>query len=232
MGTGRPTDLGVVIVAAGFGNRFGDAGKVFATLAGRALLEHSLQIFSAHDRVEEIVLVLGDHTLERGRELVARLEMQRVTLVAGGATRTDSVRAGVAVLDPAIAFVAVHDAARPLLSSELFQRLIDAATRVGAAVPVVSVTDTVYVASPSGVVDGVLDRSTLRAAQTPQIARRDWLEDVLDVASDLATDEGSLLHAAGYPVALVDGDPENIKITQPCDLLVAEAILAARGRVV
>jgi 2-C-methyl-D-erythritol 4-phosphate cytidylyltransferase len=229
-GGSEAVDLGVVLVAAGSGTRFGDADKVFAPLAGRPLLEHSLRLFAGQQRVRQIVVVLGEHTLERGRKLACGID-PHVTAVIGGATRTDSVRVGVAALAPDVRLVAVHDAARPLLSLDMLQRLIDAAARVGAAVPVVPISDTVYITGTAGNLERIPDRSALRAAQTPQVARRDWLERVL-VTSDAATDEGSLLHAAGYPVALVDGDPENIKITLPRDLRLAESILAAHQAVI
>ncbi|MEX2314906.1 MAG: 2-C-methyl-D-erythritol 4-phosphate cytidylyltransferase, partial [Thermomicrobiales bacterium] len=123
--------------------------------------------------------------------------------------------------------VVVHDAARPLVTAALAQRVIDAALASGAAVPVVPVSDTLHTVSPDGTLAATLDRSNLRAAQTPQVARRDWLEHACRVAAG-TTDEGGLLTAAGYPVTLVDGDPGNLKITWPEDLALAEAILALR----
>jgi 2-C-methyl-D-erythritol 4-phosphate cytidylyltransferase len=221
--------VGAVIVAAGSGTRFGDADKVFAPLGGRPLLDYSARLFAADAGIGHVVIVLGAHTLERGQALAKELG-ERVSVVIGGATRTDSVRAGVLALDPSIELVAVHDAARPLVSSGLLRRLIDAAVEVGAAIPAVPLVDTVYLAGQNGALEALLDRSRLRAAQTPQLARRDWLMQVLsnDAA---ATDEGSLLHAAGYPVQLIEGEPENLKITLPRDLLIAEAILTDRERV-
>jgi len=221
---------GVVIVAAGSGTRFGVQDKVFAPLASLPMVEHSLRVFLSHASVCEIVLVMGTHTLDRGRDLAARFG-SRVQVAVGGATRLESVRAGVVALDATIGMIVIHDAARPLVTSALFNRLHDMATSTGAAVPVVQVADTIYVADAAGALDRVADRSVLRAAQTPQIARRDWLELALAGAS-VATDEGSLLHAAGYPVALVDGDPGNIKVTLPSDLILAEVILAARKEAV
>jgi 2-C-methyl-D-erythritol 4-phosphate cytidylyltransferase len=218
--------LGVVIVAAGSGARFGASDKVFAPLAGRPLVEHSLAIFAAYPGVRLIVLVLGAHTLDRGRGLVAELGLQRVRLMLGGATRCESVRAGVEGLGDDVDLVAVHDAARPLVCAELVARVVAGAQATGAAVPAIPLSDTVHVAA-SGFIGATLDRAQLRAAQTPQVARREWLLRALAVAQ-APTDEGGVLHAAGYPVALVAGDPANIKITHPDDLVVAEAILASR----
>jgi 2-C-methyl-D-erythritol 4-phosphate cytidylyltransferase len=137
------------------------------------------------------------------------------------------VRAGLAALTVACTHVAVHDAARPLVTATLVERVIKAALGDGAAVPVVPVGDTLHVISLEGTILSTPDRSGLRAAQTPQVARRDWLERAYRVA-DGTTDEGGLLHAAGYPVRLVDGDPTNLKITWPADLALAEALLATR----
>lgn len=225
------SEFGVVIVAAGSGTRFGDADKVFAPLGSSTVLEHTLRPFLVSpDMVRQIVLVMGAHTLERGRELAARLG-ERVSVVQGGATRTASVRIGVNALDPAVTLVAVHDAARPLLSIELLDGLIDVAAHTGIAIPALPVSDTIYVVADDSHLDYVADRTTLAAVQTPQIARRDWLEQVL-AGAESATDEGSLLHAAGHYVTVILGDLDNIKITHPRDLIVAEAILAARQVVV
>ncbi|HMM42187.1 MAG TPA: 2-C-methyl-D-erythritol 4-phosphate cytidylyltransferase, partial [Thermomicrobiales bacterium] len=136
-----------------------------------------------------------------------------------------STRAGLAYL-PDAGIVVVHDAARPLLDDALIDRIIAASRKVGAAIPVVPVSDTLHRTTPDGRSAGVVDRETLAAAQTPQAARRDWLVDALDRAGQ-ATDEGGMLQAAGYPVALVAGDARNLKITWPLDLTIARSILAA-----
>lgn len=219
--------LGVVIVAAGSGVRFGDTGKALAPLAGRPVLAWSLSVFATLPLVSEIVVVAGSHTRSGCETLLDETRDPRVSVVCGGATRADSVRAGLTALTSACTHVAVHDAARPLVTAALVQRVVDAAVASGAAVPVVPVGDTLHVISSDATILSTPDRGGLRAAQTPQVARRDWLERAYRVA-DGATDEGGLLHAAGYPVRLVDGDPVNLKITWPADLVLAEALLAAR----
>lgn len=224
--TAAPT-LGVVIVAAGSGVRFGDAGKALALLAGRPLLAWSLSLFAGLPATHEIVVVAAGHTRERCATLLAALHQPCVSVVLGGETRADSVRSGLSALSPDWTHVAVHDAARPLLTTSLAQRVIDAAFATGAAVPVVPVSDTLHAIAPNGTLASTPERDTLRAAQTPQVARRDWLEDAYRATAG-TTDEGGLLHAAGYPVRLVDGDPANLKITLPSDLAFAEALLAAR----
>lgn len=219
--------LGVVIVAAGSGVRFGDTDKALVSLAGKPLLAWSLSLFAALPQTRELVIVAGAHTLERCQALLEASCRTHASVVPGGATRADSVRTGLAALSAAVSHVAVHDAARPLVSAPLVQRVIDAAVATGAAVPVVPVSDTLHGISPDGMLAWTPERDNLRAAQTPQIARRDWLEAACRAASR-TTDEGGLLHAAGYPVALVAGDPDNLKITWPQDLALAEALLAAR----
>lgn len=219
--------LGVVIVAAGSGVRFGDAGKALVLLAGRPLLAWSLSLFAALPATNEIVVVAAEHTLDRCEALLTELQRTRASVVRGGETRADSVRSGLAALSAGCSHVAIHDAARPLVTAALAQRVIDAALATGAAVPTVPVSDTLHVISPDGTIASTPNRDSLRAAQTPQVARRDWLEHACQLATG-TTDDGGLLHAAGYPVALVDGDPGNLKITWPADLALAEALLAAR----
>lgn len=224
--TAAPT-LGVVIVAAGSGQRFGDSGKALAPLAGRPLLAWSLTLFAALPVTHEIVVVAAEHTLDRCTSLLAEVCTTRAAVTLGGATRADSVRAGLAALRSDCSHVAVHDAARPLVTAALVQRVVNAAVITGAALPVVPVSDTLHVIAAGDTIASTLDRHALRAAQTPQVARRDWLEHAYRIAA-ATTDEGGLLHAAGYPVALVDGDSGNLKITWPTDLKLAEALLAAR----
>jgi 2-C-methyl-D-erythritol 4-phosphate cytidylyltransferase len=221
------SQIGVVIVAAGSGVRFGDAGKALVSLAGRPLLSWSLAPFVELDDVSEIIVVAGEHTFERCEALIPAAIATRTAVVGGGATRAESVRAGLAALGPAITHVAIHDAARPLATAALVQRVIDAGLEVGAAVPAVQIGDTLHAIGADGSIASTPDRSQLRAAQTPQVARRDWLEAAYQAGAG-TTDEGGLLASAGYPVRLVEGDPNNIKITWPGDLTLAEAIVARR----
>ena len=224
--TPAPT-LGVVIVAAGSGVRFGDAGKALVPLSGRPILAWSLSLFVAMPEVAEIVVVAGQHTHADCVKLLNELHCQRATVVRGGATRADSVRAGLAALSSHCTHVAVHDAARPLVTAALVLRVLEGALANGAAVPAVPVGDTLHVISQHGMIASTTERSNLRAAQTPQMSRRDWLEHAYRTAEG-STDEGGLLHAAGYPVVLVEGDPTNLKITWPVDLALAEALLLDR----
>jgi 2-C-methyl-D-erythritol 4-phosphate cytidylyltransferase len=225
-GSARHADIGAIIVAAGSGTRFGDGGKVLAQLHGKPLLQFALELFTSGVAVGQVVIVLGTHTLEAGRALVQRLGLEHVTLCMGGATRSESVRAGLDALDAAAAYVAVHDAARPLATPSLVERIIAAARETGAALPAIPVGDTIHIADESRHIASTPDRSTLWAAQTPQVVRREWLLAAF-ARREATTDEAGLLASAGYPVAIVAGEPLNLKITHPGDLAVAAALQRA-----
>jgi 2-C-methyl-D-erythritol 4-phosphate cytidylyltransferase len=147
--------------------------------------------------------------------------------VAGGETRQQSVMRGLAVAGDA-ELIAVHDAARPLFSTETFHAVIAAAREVGASLPVVPVTDTIHVMNGDATVAQTLDRSMLAAAQTPQCFRAEILRDVLARAQAegiTGTDEAGLAARFGYTVKAVPGDPRNLKITVAEDLAIAESYL-------
>lgn len=220
--------VAAVIVAAGSGTRYGDPDKVFAPLDGRTVLARSIELFRDMPEFDEIVVVLGEHSLARGRRLVAKYADIRLSTCVGGASRSDSVRAGLTALRSAATLVAVHDAARPLATPELVRRVLLSAREHGAAVPSLRVRDTVQEVDADGRLRATLDRERLRAVQTPQIARRDWLLQALAHTS-ATTDEGSLLYLAGYHVQHVDGAQDNIKLTWQSDLALAEAMLTARA---
>jgi 2-C-methyl-D-erythritol 4-phosphate cytidylyltransferase len=209
-----------IVVAGGAGTRFG-APKQFLPLAGRSVAERSVGACrSVADRVV-LVVPTGAQSETHGADLV----------VEGGDTRAASVRAGLSVIDPDADAVVVHDAARPLARPELFAAVL-AALESGAAgaVCAVAVSDTVKrVARGPG--DGLsvvetLDRSELVAVQTPQAFRPDALRRAHAGEPD-ATDDAALVEALGLRVAVVPGDPENLKLTTPADFARAERILGA-----
>lgn len=205
-----------VVVAGGAGTRFGGP-KQFATLAGRPLVEWSLE--RARENCAGVVLVLPEGTPgDWGVD----------TVVAGGATRSESVRAGLAAVPDVADVIVVHDAARPLAGEALWKAVIDAVDRgADGAIPACPVTDTIKKKTPEGAVVTV-DRSDLFAVQTPQAFRADALKEAHAGGAD-ATDDAALVEAAGGRVVLVDGDPHNIKVTASADLLVAEALIKERG---
>jgi 2-C-methyl-D-erythritol 4-phosphate cytidylyltransferase len=208
-----------IVVAGGSASRFGRP-KQFAPLGGRTVLEHALDAARRH--AEGVVLVLPVDVLGDGRCWPCELA------VAGGATRSASVRAGLAAVPAACEIVVVHDAARPLASPALFAAVIEA-VRAGAdgAVPGVPLSDTVKRVRDGEVVETV-ERSSLVAVQTPQAFRAAALRRA-HAAEPEATDDAGLLEAIGARVAVVPGDPANLKLTRPDDLVTAAALLAARA---
>jgi len=213
-----------LIVAAGRGERLGAGGpKALVELAGRPLVQWSIDALSRVEGMQRVVVAMPPGTQAPSG----------VTVVEGGATRSESVRRALAAAaggDP----VVVHDAARPLLSVELAQAVIAALERdpsADAAIAALPVTDTVKRVDREGVVAKTLDRSELWAVQTPQVFRRAALERALRVPAEIlarATDDASLLERAGGRVIVVRSSAENLKVTTPLDLEVAEMLLARR----
>ena len=219
----------VVIVAAGVSRRMGDVDKVFAPLLGRPLIAHTVSAFEACAQVGEIVLVLHKDNLERGRRLAELEGWRKVGRVrAGGERRQDSVKAGLDCISP-YSLVMVHDGARPCVTPEVIARGLCAARAAGAAVPAVPVNDTVKRVDAEGAALETVPRAELRAVQTPQVFRSDLLREAYRGSLDDVTDDASLLERLGHTVRVFEGSPDNIKITTPVDLLLAEAILRSRA---
>lgn len=216
----EPDFIGVV-VAAGLSTRFGGATpKQFLDVGGRSVLERSVRALADRPAVAGVVVVLAPEELNGPRLPQVRSWPGVLALAAGGPTRAASVLRGLEAA-PASRFVLVHDAARPMAAPDLVDRVIEAARREGAALPALSVSDTVKEVDGEGRVTRTVDRSGLRLAQTPQGARMDWLLDALrGAAADgvEVTDEAAALERAGHRVAVVAGDPENRKITSEEDL--------------
>jgi 2-C-methyl-D-erythritol 4-phosphate cytidylyltransferase/2-C-methyl-D-erythritol 2,4-cyclodiphosphate synthase len=214
-------DFTGVIVAAGRSRRFGTAvPKQFQDLGGRSVLERSVHALADRPAVGSVVVVLAAEEVDGPRGARIRNWPGVSLVVAGGASRAESVARGVAATGDA-RFVLVHDAARPLVSPRLVDDVIDAARRHGAAVPVVPIVDTVKETDDEGWVTRTLDRARLCRAQTPQGFRRDWLVAALERAKDAGealTDEAAALERYGKRVAPVLGEPGNVKLTSPDDL--------------
>ena len=227
---------GVVIVAAGSGRRMaGDDGlpvdKVFLPLLGRPLLAYTISAFEACPAVAEIVLVLGEHNIEKGRELAEREHWSKLTHIClGGERRQDSVKAGLDRLT-GCEWVMVHDGARPCVTAELAEAGLARAREAGAAVPVVPLSDTVKKLDPHGSIVETPPREELWAVQTPQVFRADLLRRAYALNLDGATDDASLVERMGHAVGTFPGSPENIKVTTQVDMLLAEAILSGRAAV-
>lgn len=215
-----------IIVAAGSGERFrSEIPKQFLEINGRPLIEWTVERVHAAPSVDLIILVLAEDHIHRFDEL--RADFPKLTaIVAGGQSRAESVRNGLAAVAADCEIVAVHDGARPLVSVDEIERTISAARSTGAACLMGPVTDTIK-SIRGGEIAATLDRDKLRRALTPQAFRVDVLKSAFGSAdlTDAVTDECYLVEKLGHPISIVEGSPANIKITHPEDLILAKALM-------
>lgn len=228
----RGASIGVALPAAGFGRRMGGRRKPWLVLAGEPVLAHALRPFLERSDVSAIRVALAPDEASAPPDWLVDLD-PRIEVVAGGATRARSVREAIREL-PEVDLIAVHDAARPLVTGGTLQRLLESLeedlTGVVAGWPA---TDTLKVVGEGERIVRTPDRSTLWHAQTPQLFRAAALRrayEELEAIEEVGrvTDDASLLEAAGYPVRMVEGSPVNLKVTRPGDLPVAELLLRRR----
>lgn len=224
--------LSAIIVAAGSSQRMG-FDKLFALLGEQPVVAHTVQAFERAECVDEIILVGRDDRLAELRELVGRAAFKKVRhIISGGVHRQDSVQAGLNLLGPATRYVAVHDAARPLITGEQIARVLAGCRIHGAASLAEPITDTLKRADGECFVCGGVDRAGLYAMQTPQIFSRNLLLEAYKtvVAKKLSiTDEVSAVEQLGVKVLLVPNDEFNLKITYPRDLALAQSFLKRRS---
>jgi 2-C-methyl-D-erythritol 4-phosphate cytidylyltransferase len=217
--------IAVLIPAAGSGSRFGgEIPKQFLQLAGRPVLLHTVERFLLDDAVTRVVVAVAEPLLAS----VKRAPGDRVVFVAGGTTRQQSVMRALEAAGEDVDIIAVHDAVRPFFRTSTFAEIVSLAREHGAALPAVPLNDTIHVVGDAFVIKQTLDRSTLAAAQTPQVFRATILRDILDRAMREGidgTDEATLAVRYGYTVKVVVGDTTNIKITRPEDMAIAESWL-------
>jgi 2-C-methyl-D-erythritol 4-phosphate cytidylyltransferase/2-C-methyl-D-erythritol 2,4-cyclodiphosphate synthase len=210
-----------VIVAAGASTRMGGSDKTAATIIGRSMLAWSVAATARATAVDRVVVVTSPD-----RVAALSAELAGATVVAGGEQRSDSVRLGLAATSAEV--VLVHDAARPLASSELADAVAIAARQHGAAIPVIPVSDSLKREGASSL--SSVDRTGLFRAQTPQGARRELLIEAFAKSGGQSfTDEAALLESLGVEVAKVPGEAANIKVTEPADLELVRAIAAGRN---
>jgi 2-C-methyl-D-erythritol 4-phosphate cytidylyltransferase len=218
----------VIIVAAGSSERFGGGEpKQFVLLAGKAVLLWSVERFASCAEIHSIIIVAAPNMVDRVRSLTDGVA--KVTqVVAGGATRQESVELGVRALTDDSHNVLVHDAARPCLSSSLLTSILDALGEHEAVVPALPVADTL-VHAPRDEVDAIVDRVNVHAVQTPQAFRTELLRRAhrrAEARNFTSSDDGSVVFALGERGHLIPGESTNIKITMESDLRIAEVILA------
>ena len=217
---------GAVIVAAGSASRMGGIDKVMAPIGGEPMILQTVRTFQQCDAIREIVIVTRQDLIVPIMDLCHEFDKVQMVIV-GGASRPESVAAGLSALSDKVKLVAVQDGARPLVSWQVIDRTVRAANTYNAAAPAVPVKDTIKVVS-GGIVKETPDRSALQAVQTPQVFDIDLLRIALQQAAEAdaqITDDCSAVERLGMSVKIVEGDERNIKVTTPLDLKIAELFL-------
>lgn len=226
--------FGVILAAAGQSSRFGDTHykKPFAPLAGRPVWLHSAEKFLERSDVKQVVIVVAPEDRESFLDTFgANLAFLGVTLAEGGSHRAESVRRGLAKLDPSIDTVAIHDAARPCIAAPWIDAVFSAGARSGAAILAIPVVGTLKRVGADGTITETVDRTGLWEAQTPQVFSRRVLEEAYARLGDgQPTDEAALVETVGQKVTVVRGSPVNLKITSREDLTLAEQAIKALPR--
>jgi 2-C-methyl-D-erythritol 4-phosphate cytidylyltransferase len=221
--------VSAIIVAAGSSQRMG-FDKLLSLIGDKPVVAHSIDRFEQCDEIDEVILVVRSDRREEFQRVVDVCGFTKVNrIVDGGVERHLSVWNGIAQLSEVCEIVAIHDAARPLVSSELISRSVTLARECGAVSLAAPVVETVKRADAERNVIGSVDRSGLWATQTPQVFRLDWLLDAYKRIVDSGrsvTDEVSALQEAGYPVRLLQNTDWNVKITFPRDLKLAEKMIS------
>ncbi len=223
--------VGAVIAAAGSSQRMDGVDKVLAPLGGKPILARVIDVFEGCGEIDRIVIVASEQNLKRCQQLVKEHGGSKVTGVwPGGERRQDSVMAGLEHLGNCH-WVVIHDGARPLVTADLISHGLAAATETGAATSAVPVTDTIKLAGDDHIIQETLPRHKLWAVQTPQVFRLDIIAEAYRQETEAgATDDASLVERLGYRVKLYMGAYDNIKITTPQDLALAEVLLRKRGK--
>ena len=220
---------GVIIVAGGSGRRMGGAlPKQFMMLDNEPILARSINRMHEALPAAEIVVVLPEEHVELWKNIAARFDVARHKIALGGKERFHSVKNGLEALSDEVCIVGIHDAVRPLASKKLVIKLFLEAENNIAVIPVVAPIDSYRIVE--GDDSRIIDRSALRMVQTPQVFQAKALRKAYEQPfSTTFTDDASVMEAAGHKVTLVEGERENIKITTPSDMLIAEAIINAES---
>ena len=217
--------IGVIIVAGGAGHRMGGSlPKQFMILGNEPILLHTIRAFSQALPQAEIVVSIAQEYIHLWENLASRFDVPPHKVVAGGSQRFHSVKNALESLSPTVERIVVHDAVRPLLSKRLIISLILALDEHQAVIPVISPVDSIREIEHKG--SKIVDRTKIRMVQTPQVFQSQILREAYQQEyNPQFTDDASVIEAIGYTVHLIDGEPNNIKITTPIDMLIAQAIL-------
>ncbi len=230
--SGAVPKCSAVIVAAGSSKRMG-SDKLMASLGGMPVLLRTLKAFEASECVSEIVVVTRMEKVGEIAGLCAESGISKISkVVAGGKTRMESSLIGVSAVKPDTKLIAIHDAARPLVSGALIKRCVTAAASYMAAVPVIPSVDTLKAVGEDDRIVGTVDRETTFRVQTPQVFDAILIKGALTRAADKGmtlSDDSSAMDMTGFRTYAVAGEEDNIKITTPRDLMIAEVLLKSRG---
>jgi 2-C-methyl-D-erythritol 4-phosphate cytidylyltransferase len=226
--------VGAVICAAGVSTRMNSKmSKQLIPLRGRPLIAHTLSEFEKSTRISEVVLVVNRGVIDYYKQnVVERYHFKKVRrVVGGGVNRQDSVYSGLLALSPYIEIVSIHDGARPLVTSELIDKTVELLGDKNGIVVAVPAQDTIKIIGEDGIVVETPKRSSLWAVQTPQVFPLKLIKEAIERANEegfVGTDDASLMERLGYKVHIVLGTKENMKITTPIDLTIAEVIMNER----
>ena len=227
----RGAKCAAVIVAAGSAKRMQGTDKIMAELCGEPLIVHTLRAFQQSEDIQEIILVTREELLEPLSELCVTKKLSKVRKICrGGETRAASVQAGLDQISKECGFVAIHDGARPLVSQQVIHDAVRKAAKFNAAAPAIPVKDTIKVVH-GGIVESTPERSGLYAVQTPQVFALELYRAALDQAiteKTELTDDCSAAERYGINVVITPGSDENLKVTTPTDLILAEALFKGR----
>lgn len=220
--------VSAVIVSAGNSTRMGGINKQFLEINGIPVIARSIAAFQNSSCIDEIVIVTRENDFEKIKNLVERYGFNKVSkIVGGGETRQLSVYNGVVSTSEKAQIVAIHDGARPLVSDKVIEETVKSAIRYGAAATGVKVKDTVKIVDENNNITDTPDRAFMRFIQTPQVFEKSLYLDAVNTVenSKIFTDDCMLVESYGKTVKFIDGDYENIKITTPEDVEIAESYL-------
>ena len=226
-----PLSCAAVVVAAGSAQRMG-FDKLAVMLDGQPVLVRAVNAFQQSPLIEEIIVVTREDRIAEVADLCKQYNLDKVSsVVCGGKTRTESAFAGVMAVKKDSRLIAIHDGARPFVSQELIERCVKKASIQYAAVPVIKSTDTLRTVDKDGALDGTCDRDRVVRIQTPQVFLADLVKGALSDAVQKGmtfTDDAAAVERMGTVIQSVEGDEENIKLTTPQDLTLAQGILDRR----
>ncbi|HDP76106.1 MAG TPA: 2-C-methyl-D-erythritol 4-phosphate cytidylyltransferase [Bacteroidales bacterium] len=223
------TNRFAVIVAGGSGQRMGsETPKQFLMLNGKPILMHTIERFASIVPMPDIVLVLPQSQMDHWKNLCEELNFDiKLTLVAGGNTRYQSVKNGLTHIPSDNSLVAIHDGVRPFVSTQVIEQCYATATQKGSAIPVIKPVESVRLVQ--GNISKAFDRNSVLLVQTPQVFQSKLIKDCYNVPEQpFFTDDASVFESQGFAIHTVEGNRENIKITTPFDLLIAEMFISKK----